>query len=376
MIWLNVFRYFYLLGAVNALFFCILIFSKPQRVDADKIMGVWLIVLSLQLIAPFIFLSNLDFYHHVAGAEFMLFTLHPAFLYFYIRAITGVKPLFRNAGLIILSSLLASSGLISFFCLPAKVRYNIILGNQDIPNYFLLFIIPLILYFVFFWSASNKLLRNYKSKILQVYSYKQNVDLLWLRRISLLFYGLLIITGIVGILFSYYGIPLLLSDYFYFAGLTIFIFLVGFWGYKQGAVFSFQSLNIEKNVSHNVDKFHLPHTQKTVDARASLLKELMEKKKPFFNPTLTIYELASMVDLPPHQLSRLIRKEFNCNFFEFVNNYRIEAFKKLLFSNEYKNYTILAIAFECGFNTKSAFNRIFKEQTGLTPSEFKKNHSV
>jgi len=101
----------------------------------------------------------------------------------------------------------------------------------------------------------------------------------------------------------------------------------------------------------------------------------MEKQRPYFSPTLTIYELASMVDIPPHQLSRLISKEFNCNFFEFVNNYRIEEFKKLLFSTEFKNYTILAVSFECGFNSKSAFNRIFKEQTGLTPREFKKLHS-
>jgi AraC-like DNA-binding protein len=376
MIWLNIFRYFYLVGAANALFFSILIFSKPQRGVADKILGIWLIVLSIQLIVPFVFLSNLDFYNQVAGSEFLLFPFHPVFLYFYIRAITGVKPLFRNAGLIILTSLLASSGLISFFCLPAQVRYNIILGNQDIPNYFLLFIIPLILYFVFFWIASNKLLRNYKLNILQVFSYKQHVDLLWLRRIFILFYSLLIVAGIVGIVFSFYGISLSLSDYLYFAGLTIFIFLLGFWGYKQGAVFSFQTLIIEKRANHNNYKPDQPHIKKIDDAKASELKEVMKSKKPFFNPTLTIYELASMVDIPPHQLSRLISMEFNCNFFEFVNNYRIEAFKKLLFSDEFKNYTILAIAFECGFNSKSAFNRIFKEQTGLTPSEFKKNHSV
>jgi len=140
MIWLNIFRYFYLLGAVNALFFSILIFSKPQRGVADKILGAWLIVLSLQLIAPFVFLSSLDFYYRVAGAEFMLFPFHPAFLYFYIRAITGSKPIFKKSGLIILSSVLASTGMLSFFLLPAKERYNIILGIQDIPNYFFFFL--------------------------------------------------------------------------------------------------------------------------------------------------------------------------------------------------------------------------------------------
>jgi len=375
MIWLNTFRYFYLLGAVNALFFSILIFSKQKRGIADRILGVWLIVLSLQLIAPFIFLSNLDFYYKVTGAEFILLPLHPLFLYYYIRAITGSNPVLHKSVIFIGLSLIFTSYMSLLFLVPAKIRYNIILGTHALPTYTILFIIPLVLFFLFFWLNSSKILRNYKMNILQVYSYKQNVDLLWLRRIFVLFYSLLIFTGVVGIVFHIYELSLVLSDYFYFAGLTFFIFLLGFWGYKQGKIFSFQIIQDELEIKHKKHISDTLYQPKKFDAKASELKAIMEKQKPFLNPTLTIYELASMIDIPPHQLSRLINKKFNCNFFELVNYYRIDAFKKLMLSDKFKNFTILAVAFECGFNSKSAFNRIFKDQTGLTPKEFINQHS-
>jgi AraC-like DNA-binding protein len=100
----------------------------------------------------------------------------------------------------------------------------------------------------------------------------------------------------------------------------------------------------------------------------------MELNKPFLNPQLTIHDLARDLKVPPHLLSKIINKEFHSNFFEFVNKYRIEEFKKKAFLKECKNLTILAVALDCGFNSKSAFNRIFKDYTGITPGDFIKHH--
>jgi AraC-like DNA-binding protein len=92
--------------------------------------------------------------------------------------------------------------------------------------------------------------------------------------------------------------------------------------------------------------------------------------KPYLNPKLTIHDLAHDIEVQPHQLSKIINKEFHSNFFEFVNSYRVEEFKKKVCSEEFKNLTILGIALECGFNSKSSFNRIFKESTGITPGDY------
>jgi AraC-like DNA-binding protein len=69
----------------------------------------------------------------------------------------------------------------------------------------------------------------------------------------------------------------------------------------------------------------------------------------------------------------VINEQLNINFFDFVNRYRVEAFKDKIKDPEFRKFTLLGIALVCGFNSKSAFNRIIKQTTGLTPSQFKKD---
>ena len=70
--------------------------------------------------------------------------------------------------------------------------------------------------------------------------------------------------------------------------------------------------------------------------------------------------------------SQIINENLNKNFFDFVNDYRINEVKKCLSDSKFSHYTLLAIAYECGFNSKSSFNSLFKIKTGLTPSEYQK----
>jgi AraC-like DNA-binding protein len=96
----------------------------------------------------------------------------------------------------------------------------------------------------------------------------------------------------------------------------------------------------------------------------------MEKHKPYTNPKLTLVDLASRLKMQPHSLSKIINAGFGKNFFDFINTYRIEEFKRRVEDPHYKNYTLLGIAFDVGFNSKTAFNRSFKKITNQTPSSF------
>jgi AraC-like DNA-binding protein len=102
------------------------------------------------------------------------------------------------------------------------------------------------------------------------------------------------------------------------------------------------------------------------------LNTTMEHDKLFLNPEITLPELAKSIDIPSYQLSRIINEKFECNFFDFINGYRVNEVKSKLNDPTFSNLSLLGIAFDSGFNSKSAFNRIFKKTTGLTPSEFKK----
>ncbi|MFK7934699.1 MAG: helix-turn-helix domain-containing protein [Saprospiraceae bacterium] len=109
---------------------------------------------------------------------------------------------------------------------------------------------------------------------------------------------------------------------------------------------------------------------------AQQLQQVMETDQPYLNPELRIHDLAKLVDIPVRKLSDQINKELGTNFYDFINQYRVDAFKKLALQPNYANFTLLAIAQEVGFNSKASFNRIFKKQTGLTPSQFIQKQKV
>ncbi|GAA4355266.1 hypothetical protein GCM10023185_17940 [Hymenobacter saemangeumensis] len=107
-----------------------------------------------------------------------------------------------------------------------------------------------------------------------------------------------------------------------------------------------------------------------LDAQVQAVAAYMAQHRPYTNPSLTIHELAAGLQLPPHVLSRVINEGFGKNFFDFVNSYRVEALKQRMDDPRARQFTLLSLAFEVGFNSKTAFNRAFKKQTDQTPREY------
>lgn len=90
----------------------------------------------------------------------------------------------------------------------------------------------------------------------------------------------------------------------------------------------------------------------------------------FKNPSLRISDLTRELDIPSHHISQCLNQLLHKNFFDFINEYRVEAVKQNLVDPDYRNYTLFAIASEVGFNSHSSFYRVFKKITGLTPKAF------
>ena len=109
-----------------------------------------------------------------------------------------------------------------------------------------------------------------------------------------------------------------------------------------------------------------------VDALLQKINTFVEREKPYVNSRLTIEELAAMLDMSKHHISQIINEAMGVNFFTYINQYRIAEFKTRLMDPAHKHLTILAIALDSGFNSKSGFNAIFKRMTGQTPGEYKK----
>jgi AraC-like DNA-binding protein len=98
----------------------------------------------------------------------------------------------------------------------------------------------------------------------------------------------------------------------------------------------------------------------------------MRKEQVYLEPRLTLAELASRLGIPSNYLSQAINQQAGCNFHDYVNRYRIEAAKADLADPAQAERSVLAIAMDAGFHSKSAFYATFKEFVGMTPSEYRR----
>ncbi len=108
------------------------------------------------------------------------------------------------------------------------------------------------------------------------------------------------------------------------------------------------------------------------EALIEVLRNVMSEESLYKNPNLKSSDVAKKIQLTTHQFSQLLNDNLGKNFASFVNEYRIEEAKKKLLSNS--SFTLEAIAYECGFNSKSTFYTAFKKIVGITPSQFKSSN--
>lgn len=102
------------------------------------------------------------------------------------------------------------------------------------------------------------------------------------------------------------------------------------------------------------------------------LEELLKEEKKYQNPELSLGELAAEMDVSSKTLSQFINHELDTNFYELINAYRIEDVKEKLVSDNYSNYSVMGIANEAGFKSKTSFYRLFKKATDMSPAAYQK----
>ncbi|MFN2513182.1 MAG: helix-turn-helix domain-containing protein [Pyrinomonadaceae bacterium] len=101
------------------------------------------------------------------------------------------------------------------------------------------------------------------------------------------------------------------------------------------------------------------------------LLRCMKEKKPFTDGDLSLQKLAGGLSIPPHHLSQIINERLGQTFSDFINSYRVEEAKRRLLDPAFNHLSLLGIALDVGFNSKSSFNSVFKKHTNMTPSEFR-----
>ncbi|QLG45756.1 AraC family transcriptional regulator [Costertonia aggregata] len=131
----------------------------------------------------------------------------------------------------------------------------------------------------------------------------------------------------------------------------------------------YRSLNPETTSSYKNSSL----TKDLLEEYKECLIQFTKANKPYLNSELSQSELASQLGMSSYHLSEVLNSGFDQNFYNFINSYKVLEAQKLMRSKSHKDSKLLAIAFDSGFKSKTSFNRIFKNHTGKTPSEYRKN---
>jgi len=374
-------KYIFLIASFNALFFIALLVQKKSRGLHDKILIYWLLYLSLYtgiygLSAPWLFSD----YPLLSVAFISLLLLHGPFLYWYIRVLIiqslRVKPI---DFLHFIPFALFNLFLIGVSLFPetaVKIRLDHLEVEHNSPGIFNFFLALTALSGPVYFGLSLALFKKHDINIFNNFSSLENIDLSWLRK---LVYTFGVVWTFLMAFAAIHHIFHLFSWNFCTDGLSlslsVFIILLGYFGLKQKEIFSGYE-GSEFVTGRYSEQKYAGSILKEADARmyAERLVSYMAEKKPYLNPDLNLPQLAGDLNIPSHYLSQVINQNTGHNFYDFINHYRVEEVKNKIIDPLYQKYSILGIAFDAGFNSKSAFNRAFKYITGQTPTHYKKQH--
>ncbi|HCE56517.1 MAG TPA: AraC family transcriptional regulator [Prolixibacteraceae bacterium] len=371
-------KYIFLIAAFNALFFAILIFQKKKALH-DKILICWLIYLGLYAGIYAFFSDRLFTDFHLLSASFIsLLMLHGPFLYLYIYSLVDEKSqiygknLFHFAPFLLFNVFLLISSLLPE--ISENIRLDHVESEHGAPLLFVLFLILTALSGPIYFILSIRLFKKLDINIFNNFSTSEDINLDWLRK---LVYSFGAIWTVLMVFAALHHVFYLFSWTFctdgLFLSLSVFIILIGYFGLKQKEIFIHYPVQSTEYITEPKTKyFGVLLSAADAENYVSRIKDFMHKEKPYLDANLTLPHLATMLHIPTHILSRVINEKIGLNFFDFINQYRVEEVKTKISEPDFDNLSLLGIAFDCGFNTKSAFNRVFKKMTGLTPSEYKK----
>ena len=158
----------------------------------------------------------------------------------------------------------------------------------------------------------------------------------------------------------------LVLDYCIALMMAISIYTLAFLSYRKPQIVESKHLGAAIRPAKYKNSALTPNAAQSLKHR---LESFMETDQPFYDNELRLAKLAKTLSVHPHHLSQVINEHFNQSFSSFINSYRIEKAKELLSDDQFQ---IIEIAYQTGFNNKTSFYKAFRENTGLTPSEFRK----
>ncbi|NUO81355.1 AraC family transcriptional regulator [candidate division KSB1 bacterium] len=370
----NILSLILLLGAAQGFFLALLLFERKRNQTANRMLAFLVCFYSVYIgdVALLVMNYHKAFPHLIGltvGLPFLFGPLH----YLYVRLmISPGRSLEKRDWLHFLPYVIFKTYMLPFHLSSAaeKLQFLQNLAVAGEPLALICFESAMILQGNIYMILSMLLLRKHSRTVKDSFSSIDKINLTWLRNITIGTSCIWLLVLIFNILPAL-GLTLTENaDHFIAPATSVFIYVMGYLSLRQ------REVHIEK-----FDLTRAPKYQKSglsaeqAENYLHRLRQFMETKRVYAKNDLTLNELAEQIAIPAHHLSQIINDRLRQNFYDFVNNYRVEEAKRRLLDPAYQHLTILAIAYEVGFSSKSVFNAAFKKYANMTPSQFKKKVS-
>ncbi len=346
------------IGFAQALFSGLIIGTKKGRSVADNLLSAWLILMGIEFATYGIDLR-------VFGLPTLLsnpfFLFNPA-LYMYSRALTNPRFVLRWRQVLHLLPYVIFEG--GAYLLGERRELTAFFEQDGTLWFRIAFAAAAFLSWAVYPILSILAVHRYRMELKNEFS---TIDSR--RRLSWLLFVLSFNTVYwvsslgMGIYNAYTGEAAFVGIFNYSLLLAL-NYILGFYGLRQErAVIGEYAPEGEK----------YKHSRLRADYKERVKQRLLalfESEKPYLESELTVSSVAARIKVPRHVLTEVLNACIGKNFYQFVNEYRVEAVKKMLANLKYRHMSIEALGFECGFNSKSTFFSVFKSMTGQTPAQY------
>lgn len=360
---------FYLAGVFIALFSSLLIIGKRKKIKADYVLAAWFLMIGIHLILFILFFSgSYVAFPYFLGFEVIFPFIHGPMLYLYVLCVTGRNPGLKIGLLHCIPVLLICLMLSQLFLMSPWDRLSVYQGGNNrfklvskVIKYLM------ILSGIIYVGLSLFSVRRYTKGISSQYSNTEKMNMSWLYYL------------IAGIALIWVAV-IIRNDILIFSLVVLFIVVAAYFGISRVGILNLPvitELKDEQVFDNEIVKYQKNSPgDKAIQSIYERLVYKMEHEKLYKDPELNLNTIAQLLNVHPNVLSQVINSVEHKNFYDYINRQRIEDFKRTVVLPENQKYTILSLALECGFNSKTSFNRNFKKYMDCSPTEFLKSQSI